>query len=81
MIMDGFLTRNAGDVMFTEPHASAFADMDGDGVKDFMTGKRYMSHLMSFGDPDPFGAPVLYVVSGGPQTRRSRAAPSSFRSW
>ncbi len=71
MIMDGFLTKNAGDVMFTEPHASAFADIDGDGIKDFITGKRYMSHLMSFGDPDPFGAPVLYVY----RTVRNAAAP------
>jgi hypothetical protein len=71
MIMDGFLTRNAGDVMFTEPHASAFADIDGDGVQDLVTGKRYMSHLMSFGDPDPFGAPVLYVY----RTVRNAAAP------
>lgn len=70
-IMDGFLSKNAGDVMFTEPHASAFADIDGDGVKDFITGKRYMSHLMSFGDPDPFGAPVLYVY----RTVRNAAAP------
>lgn len=70
-IMDGFLDQNAGKVMFTEPHASAFADMDGDGIKDFVTGKRTMSHLMSFGDPDPFGAPVLYVY----RTVRNKAAP------
>jgi hypothetical protein len=72
MIMDGFLTRNAGDVMFTQPHASAFADIDGDGIKDFITGKRYMSHLLSLsGDPDPFGAPVLYVY----KVVRNPAAP------
>lgn len=70
-IMDGFLTKNAGDVMFTQPHGSAFADIDGDGIKDFITGKRYMSHLMSFGDPDPFGAPVLYVY----RVVRNPAAP------
>lgn len=71
MIMDGFLNKNAGDVIFTEPHASAFADIDGDGIADFITGKRYMSHLMSYGDPDPFGAPVLYIY----RTVRNPSAP------
>lgn len=72
VIMDGFLSKNAGDVIFTQPHASAFADIDGDGIKDFITGKRYMSHLLSYsGDPDPFGAPVLYVY----KAVRNPAAP------
>jgi Domain of Unknown Function (DUF1080)/FG-GAP-like repeat len=71
MIMDGFLAKNAGDVMFTEPHASAFADIDGDGIPDLITGKRYMSHLANYGDPDPFGAPVLYVY----HTVRNPSAP------
>jgi hypothetical protein len=61
MIMDNFLTRNAGGVTFTEPHAVAFADIDGDGIPDLITGKRAMSHLFGLTDPDPFGAPVLYV--------------------
>ena len=60
-IMDNFLTQNAGGVMFTEPHATAFADMNGDGIPDLITGKRAMSHLFDYGDPDPMGAPVLYV--------------------
>jgi len=61
MIMDNFLTQNAGNVTFTEPHGTAFADMDGDGIPDLVTGKRAMSHLFNYGDPDPMGAPVLYV--------------------
>lgn len=60
-IMDNFLTKNAGDVTFTEPHATAFADMDGNGIPDIITGKRSMSHLFGYSDPDPFGPPVLYV--------------------
>jgi Domain of Unknown Function (DUF1080)/FG-GAP-like repeat len=60
-IMDNFLTKNAGGVIFTEPHATAFADMDGDGIPDLITGKRAMSHLFDYGDPDPMDAPVLYV--------------------
>lgn len=61
IIMDNFLTKNAGGVIFTEPHATAFADMDGDGIPDMITGKRAMSHLFGYSDPDPFGPAVLYV--------------------
>ncbi|HEV2275061.1 MAG TPA: VCBS repeat-containing protein, partial [Acidobacteriaceae bacterium] len=43
-IMDSFWTRNAGDVVFSEPHGTTFADIDGDGVPDFVVGKRYWSH-------------------------------------
>jgi 3-keto-disaccharide hydrolase/FG-GAP-like repeat len=60
MIMGDFTTKNAGDVIFTEPHATAFADMDGDGLMDMVTGKRYMSHF-GYTDPDPWGEPVLYL--------------------
>jgi hypothetical protein len=60
-IMNNFLTKNAGDVTFTEPHATAFADIDGDGIPDFITGKRSLSHLGTYSDPDPFGPAVLYV--------------------
>jgi hypothetical protein len=60
MIMDNFLTKNAGDVIFTEPHATVFADMDGNGIPDMITGKRSMSHF-GYTDPDPFGPAVLYV--------------------
>ena len=69
--MDNFLTKNAGDVTFTEPHATFFADMDGDGVLDLVVGKRPMSHLFSLTDPDPFGAPVMYVY----KTVRNPKAP------
>ena len=62
-IMDNFLTSNAGDVTFTEPHATEFADMNGDGIPDLITGKRSMSHLFDYGDPDPFGPAVLYVYT------------------
>ncbi len=71
MIMDNFLTKNAGDVTFTEPHATAFADMDGDGIPDLITGKRMMSHLYNYGDPDALGPAVLYVY----RTVRNPKAP------
>ncbi len=71
MIMDNFVTKNAGGVTFTEPHATAFADMNGDGIPDLITGKRSLSHLFGFNDPDAFGAPVLYVY----RTVRNPRAP------
>lgn len=60
IIMDNFMTKNAGGVTFSEPHAAAFADMNGDGLLDMVTGKRSMSHF-GYTDPDPFGPAVLYV--------------------
>jgi hypothetical protein len=60
MIMDGFLDRNAGDVTFTQPHATTFADINQDGILDLIAGKRHHSHFQ-YADPDNWGAPVLYV--------------------
>ena len=71
MIMDDFWTKNAGDVVFSEPHGTTYADMNGDGVPDFIVGKRYWSHLNTYLDPDPYGAPVLYWY----QTVRNPRAP------
>src|SRR4051794_15729060 len=59
-IMGDFSTKNAGGVTFSEPHAAGFADIDGDGVPDFVVGKRLYSHLESHLDPDPYGPAVLY---------------------
>ncbi|HLU48910.1 MAG TPA: VCBS repeat-containing protein, partial [Planctomycetota bacterium] len=35
---------NRYGLVFTEPHSVALADMDGDGLKDIVTGKTYWSH-------------------------------------
>jgi hypothetical protein len=50
---------NAYGVKFSEIHAIALADMDGDGLKDLVTGKRFWSHGRT-GDPDRNDAAVLY---------------------
>lgn len=60
MIMDDLSTKNAGGVTFTEPHGSTFGDVDGDGIPDFIVGKRYWSHRDDYLDPDPYGPAVLY---------------------
>jgi hypothetical protein len=70
-IMTNFSTKNAGGVMFTQLHGATYADVDGDGLQDFITGKRFWSHLDTFIDPDPHGAPVLYVY----RTVRNAKAP------
>src|SRR3712207_979951 len=71
MIMDDFSTKNAGDVTFSQLHGTTSADVDGDGIKDFVVGKRYWSHLDNYNDPDPYGAAVLYVY----KTVRNPKAP------
>ncbi len=60
-IMTDFSTKNAGGVIFSQLHGATYADVDGDGLHDFITGKRFWSHLDTFIDPDPHGPPVLYV--------------------
>jgi hypothetical protein len=71
MISDNFASKNAGGVVFSEPHGSACADMDGDKIPDFVIGKRFFSHNESYTDPDPHGAAVLYVY----RTVRNKQAP------
>ena len=71
MIIDDFSTKNAGNVTMTQMHASLAADIDGDGIPDYVTGKRYWSHLESTTDADPYGAPVLYWF----RTVRNSKAP------
>jgi hypothetical protein len=70
-IMGDFSTKNAGGVTFSQLHGATYADVDGDGLQDFITGKRFWSHLDTFLDPDPHGAPVLYVY----RTVRNPKAP------
>ncbi|MDI1313245.1 PVC-type heme-binding CxxCH protein [Prosthecobacter sp.] len=49
---------NEYGIVFSQPHAAYLADMDGDGVKDIVTGKRYWAH--NGHDPDERGARVIY---------------------
>lgn len=47
-----------GGVKFTQAHALAAGDFNGDGITDFATGKRYWAH--NGGDPGSDGPAVLY---------------------
>ncbi|MCB1275475.1 PVC-type heme-binding CxxCH protein [Prosthecobacter sp.] len=45
-------------IVFSQPHAAYLADIDGDGIQDIVTGKRYWAH--NGHDPDERGARVIY---------------------
>ncbi|MFL6449429.1 MAG: FG-GAP-like repeat-containing protein [Bryobacteraceae bacterium] len=47
-------------VAFTELHGLALIDMDGDGVKDIVTGKRWWSHGIEYPEKDFDSPPVVY---------------------
>ena len=51
-------TDNPYGVQFSQLHAVELADIDGDGLKDIVTGKTYRAH--DFGDPGARQAPVIY---------------------
>ncbi|MEI7731051.1 MAG: VCBS repeat-containing protein [Verrucomicrobiota bacterium] len=50
---------NKYGVHFTQPHAIELVDVDGDGVLDIVTGKRFWAHGPK-GDVDPNAPAVLY---------------------
>jgi hypothetical protein len=50
---------NAQGIKFSQMHAIDLVDMNGDGLKDIVTGKRYFAHG-SKGDAYPLDPPVLY---------------------
>ena len=53
-------SKNRYGVQFTQPHALALVDMDGDGLKDIVTGKRFWAHGKDGPDPESNSAAVLY---------------------
>jgi hypothetical protein len=54
-----FLKQDLFAKMFSESHAMHFVDINGDGQKDLVTGKRWWAHGPK-GDPDAGGTPVIY---------------------
>ena len=59
MIMNEHPEENRYGIAFGELHALDLVDMDGDGLKDIVTGKRWWSHGAE-GDPDVNPKPYLY---------------------
>jgi hypothetical protein len=57
----------------SQMHALDLADIDGDGLKDIVTGKRYWAHGPT-GDVEPDAAAVLYWF----ELRRDKRAGASF---
>ena len=53
------LEDNKYGVRFSQPHAIDLVDMDGDGLKDIVSGKRYWAHGPK-GDQEPNAPAVLY---------------------
>ena len=62
-------------VAFSQLHSLEFADLNGDGMKDIITGKRYWAHGPS-GDPEPMGAAVVYAFI---QTRGAGPGLTTFK--
>ncbi|MGN6386280.1 MAG: FG-GAP repeat domain-containing protein [Verrucomicrobiota bacterium] len=58
-IMGKEASENKYGVSFAQLHAVDLVDMDGDGIKDIVTGKRWWAHG-PHGDADPNAAPVSY---------------------
>jgi hypothetical protein len=75
MVMDNYNTENAGGVTFAEIHGTAVADVDGDGIPDFIAGKRQFSHRDNLLDPDAYSPPYLYWY----KTVRDAKAPGGAR--
>lgn len=73
LIMGSKPEENAYGVKFSQLHAVDLVDMDGDGVKDIVTGKRHWAHGAK-GDPEPQAEPVLYWF----KTVRSNDGKVSF---
>lgn len=59
LIMNREPAENRYGVRFTQPHALELADLDGDGLSDIVTGKRFWAHGPDK-DPEPNAPAVLY---------------------
>ncbi|MEY4483236.1 MAG: hypothetical protein RL693_688, partial [Verrucomicrobiota bacterium] len=63
---------NEYGVRFSQPHAVALTDVDGDGLKDIITGKRYWAH--NGHDPNELDPRVIYWF----QAKRDKGGKVEF---
>jgi len=75
MIQDDPAHPGPGGAIFSQAHGATWGDVDGDGIPDFIVGKRYWTHRDNFYDPDPYGEAVLYWY----KTIRDKSAPGGAR--
>lgn len=61
------------DDTFSQTHALNYADINGDGTKDLITGKRFYAHGPG-GDKDPLGEVVMYWY----EVHKSKGNPPKF---
>ena len=57
VILNKDATKDRYGVQFSQPHSLALADIDGDGLMDIVTGKRFWAHGKNGPDPESDGAP------------------------
>jgi hypothetical protein len=60
IILNPDATPNIYGVVFSQPHSVALADIDGDGLLDIVTGKRFWAHGKHGPDPQSNEPAVLY---------------------
>lgn len=76
LIMGDYRRDNPGGLTVSQLHAGVVAaDVDGDGIVDFFTGKKRWAHLDSHSDPDPASPAYLLLYRG----KRDRSAPGGVR--
>jgi hypothetical protein len=59
LVMDQKPDQNHYDIEFSQMHAVVLTDIDGDGLKDIVTGKRFWAHGSDL-DAEPNAPAVLY---------------------
>jgi len=59
IILEDGARPNKDGISFSQLHSLAVVDIDGDGLKDIITGKRFWAHG-NHGDPEPNSPPVLF---------------------
>jgi hypothetical protein len=60
LILNKNATKNSHGVSFSQLHSLALVDIDGDGLMDIVTGKRFWAHGKNGPDPESNAPAVLY---------------------